>query len=85
MRFDLIVQNGTVIDGTGNDRFGADLGIKNGTIVGGAEDKVRKAADPDFRRRMRENYDPAVMIPAGGPIDTWLLVDARGSERFARY
>lgn len=34
MTFDLIVQNGTVIDGTGNDRFKADIGI-NHVIVGG--------------------------------------------------
>lgn len=33
MTFDLIVQNGTVIDGTGNDRFKSDIGISNGHIV----------------------------------------------------
>jgi len=33
MTFDLIVQNGTVIDGTGNDRFKADLGVKHGLIA----------------------------------------------------
>ena len=59
--------------------------LREFTSCGDAQDKVRKAADPDFRRRMRENYDPAVMIPAGGPIDTWLLVDAHGSKRFCPY
>ena len=33
MAFELIVQNGTVIDGTGNDCFKADLGIKHGLIA----------------------------------------------------
>ncbi|MYE87253.1 MAG: amidohydrolase family protein [Gammaproteobacteria bacterium] len=59
--------------------------LREFTSCGDAQDKVRKAADPDFRKRMRENYDPAVMIPAGGPIDTWLLVDAHGSKRFGPY
>ena len=31
--YDLIVRNGTVIDGTGNPRFDADIGIRNGFIV----------------------------------------------------
>jgi N-acyl-D-amino-acid deacylase len=31
--FDLIIRNGTVIDGTGNPRYDADIGIRNGFIV----------------------------------------------------
>ena len=31
-QFDLIIQNGTIIDGSGNDRFTTDIGIKNGII-----------------------------------------------------
>ena len=68
-----------------NSGWDFNLELREFTSCGDAEDKVRKAADPDFRRRMRENYDPAIMIPAGGPIDTWVLIDAHGSERFSRY
>jgi len=32
--FDLIVRNGTIVDGTGADRFTADIGISNGRIAG---------------------------------------------------
>jgi len=31
--YDLIIRNGTVIDGTGNDRFAADVAITNGKIT----------------------------------------------------
>ena len=31
--FDIIIRNGTVIDGSGNPRFDADVGIKNGFIA----------------------------------------------------
>jgi N-acyl-D-aspartate/D-glutamate deacylase len=32
MVFDLVIQNGEVIDGTGKPRFQADLGLRNGKI-----------------------------------------------------
>lgn len=31
--FDLILRNGTIIDGTGNERYEADVGVKNGLIA----------------------------------------------------
>src|SRR6187399_824469 len=31
--FDVIVRHGTVVDGSGNPRYEADLGIRNGHIV----------------------------------------------------
>ena len=30
MDFEIIIKNGTIIDGTGRDRFYSDLGINNG-------------------------------------------------------
>jgi len=33
MDFDLVVTNGTVIDGSGRPRFWADLGIRDGRIT----------------------------------------------------
>jgi len=32
-RYDLLLQNGTVVDGTGKSRFSADIGIRNGRIA----------------------------------------------------
>ena len=31
--FDIIIHNGTVIDGSGNPRYDADVGIRNGFIA----------------------------------------------------
>jgi len=33
MKFDLLIKNGKIIDGTGNPWFKRDIGIKNGKIV----------------------------------------------------
>ena len=39
--FDLKIIGGTVVDGTGAERYRADIGIKDGAIV----DVVRRGAD----------------------------------------
>ncbi len=46
--FDTIIRHGTVIDGSGNPRFDADIGISNGFIVGD-----RRSRLGDGRRRDR--------------------------------
>lgn len=44
--FDLIIRNGTIVDGTGNTRFTGDVGIKDsliaqvGTVSGDATEEI---------------------------------------------
>ena len=47
--FDLIVRHGTVIDGTGNPRYDADIGIRNGYITA-IGDLAAAARRPRSRR-----------------------------------
>ena len=48
--FDVIIRNGTVIDGSGNPRYDADVGIRNGFIVAiGDLDGATAARDIDAR------------------------------------
>lgn len=48
--FDIIIRNGTVIDGSGNPRFDADVAIRNGFIVAiGDLDKAAAAKEIDAR------------------------------------
>jgi len=32
-RFDLLIKNGTILDGSGLDRFNGDIGVSEGKIV----------------------------------------------------
>ncbi len=45
--FDLIIRNGTIIDGTGKDRFTGDVAVKDGVIaaVGNVEGDAKKEID----------------------------------------
>ena len=49
MTFDLVVKNGTVIDGSGSDRFRADVGVRDGRIVavGDLDGSARRSIDAD--------------------------------------
>ena len=58
--FDLIVEHGTVIDGSGKDRFIADLGVKNG-IIADIGDLSQKTAT--------ERVDATGLVVAPGFID----------------
>jgi len=49
MRYDLIIRNGTVVDGSGMPRFRADVGIAGGKIatVGRINDGAKEVIDAD--------------------------------------
>ena len=69
MNLDLVVTNGTVIDGTGKPRFRADVGMRDGKIAAVAKDGVLTG---------RQTLDATGMIVAPGFIDShshsdWLL------------
>ena len=42
MNYDVVVKNGTIVDGSGGARYRADLGIKDGKIrsIGRVESKL---------------------------------------------
>ncbi|MGO8850437.1 MAG: D-aminoacylase, partial [Mycobacterium sp.] len=61
--FDLKIIGGTVVDGTGADRYRADIGIKDGKIV----DVVRRGAD-DPRMGGLETAEAAETIDATGRL-----------------
>ena len=49
MAFDLVVKNGTLVDGTGGPRFHADVGVNAGTItaIGRLSDKAHRTVDAE--------------------------------------
>ncbi len=55
------------------------------THAGGAEDKARLAADPQFRARALAQYRPENMVSGGGAVETFLLQRAAGAESWRRY
>jgi N-acyl-D-amino-acid deacylase len=66
--FDLVIKNGTILDGTGRPRFEADLGVQNGRIAG--IDAERSLTGPD-------QIDCRGLMVAPGFIDTHSHSDLR--------
>ena len=66
--FDLVIKNGTIIDGTRFPRFRSDIGIKDGKIA-----RIGYIADPGSARVVDANG----LIVAPGHIDTHTHYDAQ--------
>ncbi|MEI9931656.1 MAG: amidohydrolase family protein [Rhizomicrobium sp.] len=67
-RFDLIVANGIIVDGTGFPRFTGDIGIRAGVIV-----KIGRLKDADADRRI----DATGLIVGPGFVDTHTHYDGQ--------
>ncbi|EUA29374.1 amidohydrolase family protein [Mycobacterium intracellulare] len=64
--FDLKITGGTIVDGTGAERYRADIGIKDGKIV----DVVRRSADgPEMGGEAAETIDASGHVVAPGFVD----------------
>ncbi|MDX1883817.1 N-acyl-D-amino-acid deacylase family protein [Mycolicibacterium sp. 120270] len=74
--FDLKIENGTVVDGTGADRFHADVGIKDGRIV---EIRRRGPGDPALEGDAAETIDARGKIVAPGFVDIHTHYDGQVS------
>ena len=74
--FDLLITGGTVIDGTGADRFTADVAIKDGRIV---EVRRRGPSDPVLRADAAETIDATGKIVAPGFVDIHTHYDGQVS------
>lgn len=55
------------------------------TFAGDRAAKIAKALDEDFRARLRAEYRPELLAPAGGPLEQYVLNDAAGSEVWRQY
>jgi len=69
MEFDLVIRNGTIIDGTGQPRFRADLGLRDGQIAAVAQSEPLQG---------RHVIDAEGMVVAPGFVDVhshadWIL------------
>lgn len=54
-------------------------------IEGGADAQAALSRDADFRARMRESYDPAVMAGTSGPLESYILKSANAESRWSKY
>ena len=74
--FDLKIIGGTVVDGTGADRFQADVAVKNGKIV---EIWRRGVGDPPLEGNATETIDATGKLVAPGFVDIHTHYDGQVS------
>jgi N-acyl-D-aspartate/D-glutamate deacylase len=74
--FDLKITGGTVVDGTGGDRFSADIGIKDGRIV---EIHRRGPGDAPLEGNATETIDATGKLVAPGFVDIHTHYDGQVS------
>ncbi|MDZ4232243.1 MAG: amidohydrolase family protein, partial [Dietzia sp.] len=74
--FDLKITGGTVVDGTGADRFTADVAVKDGKIV---EIRHRGPGDPPLEGNATETIDATGKIVAPGFVDIHTHYDGQVS------
>ena len=78
-RFDLLIKNGRLIDGTGNPYYEADIGISNGRI-----DCIRRDIDPEGAQRVLDAHGLVVapgFFDAHSHDDLYLLVNPACDEK----
>ena len=73
---DLKITGGTVVDGTGADRFRADIGVKDGRIV---EVRRRDGDDPGLQTEAAHQIDATGRIVAPGFVDVHTHYDGQVS------
>lgn len=49
------------------------------------EEKLNLLRDPDYRQRLREQYQPLEMYAAGGPLETYTLADVAGHKELEQW
>ncbi|MBL4865452.1 MAG: amidohydrolase family protein [Pseudomonadales bacterium] len=69
MTYDIVIKNGTIIDGTGSDRFTADIGIIDG--------KIKTIGTIDANASAKETIDAEGQIVSPGFIDGHTHMDAQ--------
>src|SRR5258705_7293066 len=74
--FDLKITGGTVVDGTGADRFRADVGVKDGRIV---EVRRLNGNDEDLEGEAADTLDATGRIVAPGFVDIHTHYDGQVS------
>ena len=74
--FDLKITGGTIVDGTGADRFRADIGVKDGQIV---EVRKRIGDDAGLEGEAAETLDATGRIVAPGFVDIHTHYDGQVS------